>query len=155
MFTTRAIHWFSGKDLLSLTVRGERLEDVREALINCDTQFLQLGNVQKREKVLQQKIQVSQIMSRVGVVKSSPSSLGCSQAPKLPCASPQVSANYSTRQGMQSEMSARFGHSIHTTILHLASANLNAQKDLKAYQIREICLLSQNPAFSTLESGIQ
>lgn len=127
---------------------------MREALINPDALFLQHGNMQKGGKGLAEENpgQHDHGQGGCGCIKSFIPWLF--PGPKVPCPSPQALANDFTWQGMQSEMSARSSHSIHTTILHLASANLNAQKNLEAYQIREICLLSQNPAFSTIESGI-
>lgn len=96
----KSIHWFSGKNLASHSVRLERgLEDMRQALINCDTQFLQLGNMEKGEKGLAEENpgqQDHEQKAGVGMVIPSHSFLGCSQAPKLACVSPQVLANYFT-----------------------------------------------------------
>lgn len=61
---------------------------MREALINCDTQFLQLGNIWKEEKGFADENPGQQDHEQSGYGYTSRSFLGCSQAPKLPCVSP-------------------------------------------------------------------
>ena len=63
---------------------------MREAAINHDTQFLQLGNVPKGRKGLAEENPGQQDCEQeagAGAVVSSPSFCSCSQAPKLPCVS--------------------------------------------------------------------
>lgn len=82
-----------------------RWEEVKEAVINHHTQFLQPSNVQRRGKGLAEEnpgLQDCEREARLGVVISSPSFLSCSQAPKVPCVSSWVLGNYSTWQGIQS-----------------------------------------------------